>query len=128
MKDQQGFERGPCEEDCLCVEYVKPKNGDVKCDYCGHNPTKHKMQNKLKQETSTVIEKKEEIFQQPEVASNNKQKEDIVFTPSSVPKKVSVSVTPAVAISSKPVKKKGLLEELKNPKQFIKEKRKQKKA
>lgn len=45
MKDAQGQNRGPCNEDsCGCNEYLKP-NDSNKCDYCGHYPTQHKLLN-----------------------------------------------------------------------------------
>eukprot|EP01118_Nematostelium_gracile_P000624 TRINITY_DN10677_c0_g1_i2.p1 TRINITY_DN10677_c0_g1~~TRINITY_DN10677_c0_g1_i2.p1 ORF type:complete len:132 (-),score=49.29 TRINITY_DN10677_c0_g1_i2:73-468(-) len=131
MKDSQGTERGECEEDCLCVEYVKPKNDELKCNYCGHYPAKHKAKNvpvqkkeeKPKEElVSTPVQQKEEKTQ------IEKKEEQIVYTPSEVPKKKAPESTPAFAPASKPIKKKGLFEDLKNPAQFIKDKRKQKKA
>jgi len=131
MKDQQGNDRGGCEEDCLCVEYVKPKSADSKCDYCGHLPTKHKLLNPPKQPNKPevpVVKPKEEEEEEEEEEEFVSKEDGTIYTPSSIPKKSSTVTTPAVAPSSKLVKKKSFLDELKNPAQFIKDKRKKKKA
>jgi len=129
MKDIQGNSRGPCSEDCMCVEYVVQKNGDSKCDYCGHLPTHHKLLNSpapvqpVKQAPSVKEKEKEEPIVE------EKKQDQTVYTPPSAPKNNTTPLSPAVAPSGKEApKKKTLLQELKNPGQFIKDKRKQKKA
>jgi len=41
MKDKQGILRGQCTV-CECTEYDVSSRGRIKCEACGHVPTKHK--------------------------------------------------------------------------------------
>ena len=41
MKDKQGILRGQCTI-CECTEYDVSSRGRIKCEACGHVPTKHK--------------------------------------------------------------------------------------
>jgi len=40
MKDKQGILRGQCTV-CECTEYDVSSRGKIKCESCGHAPTKH---------------------------------------------------------------------------------------
>eukprot|EP01119_Soliformovum_irregulare_P003434 TRINITY_DN13951_c1_g1_i1.p2 TRINITY_DN13951_c1_g1~~TRINITY_DN13951_c1_g1_i1.p2 ORF type:complete len:133 (-),score=34.73 TRINITY_DN13951_c1_g1_i1:194-592(-) len=131
MKDQQGVERINCDEgDCLCVEYVRPTKGtDNKCDYCGHLPVKHRLKNpppKKIEPARTEPNGKEEESEDSE-EFEKPEEDDTVYTPANVPKPKTSAAAPQVAHRSEPAKKKSILDDIKNPKQFIKDKRKKKK-